>query len=220
VSLDGVTIERFAGLQTQSGNDDVVVEDTSFNRLRAGGGRGFDSLEAVGDGNEFNGSASIRSFEGDNVADETERRDEVFSDLITSGARLGTIAELAALTPDLSTLLGALQATGLDAAVAGEGPLTVFAPLNSAFAEISDVVEGLTLEQLSDVLTFHVAAGSIFASELVTQTSVDTLLGQSFSVEIIDGEVILNGDVTLAATDIRAKNGVIHLLNNVLIPGA
>ena len=143
--------------------------------------------------------------------------DEVFDDLIVSGARLGTIAELARLTPALSTLNGALEATGLDAAVAGDGPLTVFAPLNSAFDAISDVVAGLTNDQLTDVLLFHVAGQEISSELLVTLDSVETLLGQSFTVDATDG-VILNGNAELAAVDIQAKNGIVHLLQDVLIP--
>ena len=140
--------------------------------------------------------------------------------MIASEARLGTVTELAVLTPELSTLVGALQSTGLDDALNGEGPFTAFAPLNSAFDKLPDgTLEGLTTEQLSDILKFHVVAGdAVFAAELVTLTSVETLLGQSFTVDLTSGSPVLNGDVTLAATDIRAKNGVIHLLNEVLLP--
>jgi len=96
----------------------------------------------------------------------------------------------------------------------------VFAPLNSAFEKLPErTLESLTTDQLTDILTFHVATEQIFAGDPVTRTSVDTLLGQSFSVEVDDG-VLLNGNVTIAATDIRAKNGVVHLLNEVLLPPA
>ena len=105
----------------------------------------------------------------------------------------------------------------MDAAVAGDGPLTVFAPLNSAFDAISDVVAGLTNDQLTDVLLFHVAGQEISSELLVTLDSVETLLGQSFTVDATDG-VILNGNAELAAVDIQAKNGIVHLLQDVLIP--
>ena len=79
------------------------------------------------------------------------------------------------------------------------------------------VVQSLSLEQLTDVLTFHVAVDEIFAADLVQLESVDTLFGDPFTVDTTNG-VILNGNATLDATDIRAKNGVIHLLNEVLVP--
>ena len=95
----------------------------------------------------------------------------------------------------------------------------MFAPLNSAFDKLPDgTLEGLTNEQLTNILLFHVAPEVLFAADVVSRTSIDTLLEQSFSVEVTDDGVLLNDNVTLAATDIRAKNGVVHLLNEVLIP--
>jgi uncharacterized surface protein with fasciclin (FAS1) repeats len=157
------------------------------------------------------------NFEGNDVDGGRLIASDTFAELIRSGARLGTVAELAAITPELSTLFGAVEATGLRSALNGPGTLTVFAPLNSAFAEIESVVASLSTDQLRDVLTFHVAPETIFASDLGQLESVDTLLGRSFTVDTSDG-VVLNGNATLAATDIRAKNGVVHLLNQVLVP--
>lgn len=219
VGTDNVTISGLAAVVSGWGSDDVYVNDTTFNgRVYANGGfRATDNLEIDGE-TTFSVTPNVRDFEGDDVAGGQLQASQVFTDLIVDGARLGTITELAAITPELSTLVGALQTTGLDTALNGTGPFTVFAPLNSAFANISSVVESLTVEELSSVLQFHVTNGAIFASELVELTSVGTLLGQSFSVDVSSGSVVLNGNATLAATDIRAKNGVIHLLNDVLIP--
>ncbi|MFK7766587.1 MAG: fasciclin domain-containing protein [Mariniblastus sp.] len=220
VGTNGLTAGSLVGVFAGSGSDDVFLRDSVFAGAVFANGQGSsDNLELNGDV-EFSRDPVVRSFEGTDVAGGIPQTDQVFSDLIVSGSRLGTITELAVLTPQLSTLVGALTATGLDSALNGPGPLTAFAPLNSAFEALpAGTIEGLTNQQLTDVLTFHVASGAIFAAELVTLDSVDTLLGQSFTVNTDDG-VVLNGNVTLAQTDIRAKNGVIHLLNQVLIPAS
>lgn len=219
LGTDNLRVGNFAGVFTGSGSDDVFVKDSSFlSNVTVNGQSGNDRLEVNGS-IDFAIDPTVKRFEGNDVAGGIPQTNQVFTSLISSGARLGTITELAALTPELSTLVGALQATGLDAALDSPGQFTAFAPLNSAFAMLPDgTLESLTTDELADILRFHVAAGSVFAAELVTLDSVDTLLGQSFSVDTSTGSVVLNGNVTLAQTDIRAKNGVIHLLNQVLLP--
>ena len=221
LGTDGLQSTGFTSVFTGRGNDDVYLNDSTFDgRTWAFGWFGNDNLEVAGD-TSFASNPFVRGFEGTDVMDADSRVDEVYTDLIVSGSRLGTITELAVLTPDLSTLVGALEATGLDDALSAPGPLTAFAPLNSAFDKLPPgTLDDLTLEELTDILLFHVSSGETFASELVTLDSVDTLLGQSFSVEVTDDGVLLNGNVTIAQTDIRAKNGVIHLLNEVLIPAS
>lgn len=219
VATDGLTAGGFLGVYTGSGRDDVFIADSNFRgRTAVNGQGGNDQLELSGD-NDFASTPNVRSFEGEDVQGGVPRSNQVFTDLITSGARLGTITELAILTPQLSTLVGALTATGLDAPLNGPGTFTAFAPLNSAFDALpAGTLEGLTNDQLSEILQFHVATSTIFAAELVTLSSVPTLLGSSFSVDVSSGSPVLNGNVTVAQTDIRAKNGVIHLLNEVLLP--
>ncbi|MEM9409700.1 MAG: fasciclin domain-containing protein [Planctomycetota bacterium] len=217
VSADGLDISSSVRIVTGGRADNLFVNDSRFgSSVLAKGNGGSDVLEVTGN-TTFAQTPRTFSFEGNDVPGGIPQTEAVFTDLIAADARLGTIVEIAAMTPELTQLVGALQATGLDSALAGDGPLTVFAPLNSAFDAISEVVAGLNNDQLSDVLLFHVTSGSVFAEELVTLDSVATLLGQSFDVDVTNG-VVLNGSVTLAATDIRAKNGVIHLLNDVLVP--
>ena len=217
VSADGLTVNASTKIRTGGRNDYVFVNDTDFaSRVEVKGNGGFDTLEVTGN-SSFQQAPRAVSFEADDVPGGLPQTDAVFTDLITDGARLGTIVEIAATTPDLSQLVGALQTTGLDQALAGDGPFTVFAPLNSAFDAISGVVAGLSIDQLSDVLLFHVTSGEVFAEQLVTMNTVSTLLGQTFTVDTNNG-VVLNGNATLAATDIRAKNGVVHVLNDVLVP--
>ena len=220
LGTDGATIGGFAGIYTGIGSDDVYVNDTAFEgNVRTSGQSGHDRLEVDGS-ISFANDPIVRSYEGDDVAGGKLQIADGFTSLIANEARLGTITELAVLTPQLSTLVGALTATGLDAALNGPGPFTVFAPLNSAFDALPDgTVEGLTNEQLTDVLTFHVANGFLWANQVVASSSIDTLLGQSFSVDLSSGTPVLNGNATIAQTNIRAKNGVIHLINDVLLPG-
>ena len=217
VSADGLDVNAVARVFTGGRSDNVFVNDTEFstNVLVRGGG-GNDNLEVTGM-STLAVAPDVSSFEGTDVVGGLPQTDQVFLDLVSSSARLGTIVEIATITPELSTLVGALEATELDDALAGDGPFTVFAPLNSAFDAISEVVADLSLSELTDVLLFHVTPDAVFADELVMMNSVDTLLGQSFTVNTTNG-VVLNGNATLAATDIRAKNGVIHLLNDVLVP--
>lgn len=219
VGTDNLTAESFVAVVTGFGSDDVYVNDSSFaGRTYVNGGFfSQDNLEVDGE-TSFAADPTVIGFEGTDVAGGKLQTDDVYNELILDGARLGTITELAVLTPELSTLVGALQATNLAGALDGDTVLTAFAPTNSAFDKISDVVASLTTEQLSDVLLFHVVPGAVSSQQLVMMDSVTTLLGQSFSVDTSSGDVVLNGNATLAATDIRAKNGVIHVLNDVLVP--
>jgi len=207
------------GIQTLAGNDQLLldgVEATSGRGVFVSGGGGTDILEAVDTQLSF--STTTRSFEATDGGDFSQV-DAAFDEFIVSGIRLGTIAELARLTPDLSTLSGALVATGLDTAVDGDGPLTVFAPLNSAFDRISDTVASLTTEQLSDVLLYHAVGARLGSAFVEPGVTITTLLGQTISVDSVDdGGVVLNESVGIAAVDIEAKNGVVHLLTDVLIP--
>ncbi|MEM9942697.1 MAG: fasciclin domain-containing protein [Planctomycetota bacterium] len=219
LGADNIVVNDLIAVVAGGGADDLFVRDSDFNgRVFAyGNSSRFDNVEVIGT-TTFAVNPFITGFEGNDVVGGIPQTEQVFTDLIIRGARLGTITELANINPQLSTLAGALETTGLDAALQGPGPFTVFAPLNSAFDQIAGTVANLTTNQLADVLRFHVVSGEVFASQLVGLTSVNTLLGQPLSVDVSTGSVILNGNATLAATDIRAKNGVVHVLNNVLVP--
>jgi transforming growth factor-beta-induced protein len=141
----------------------------------------------------------------------------------------GTIAEVVAGTSDFSLLLAAVQAA--DPAVletlAGPAPVTVFAPTDQAFRNLLSTL-GLSLDEvlemedlLTQILLYHVISGEVLAAQVVELdgTSVPTLLGNNaFLVEIVDGNVVLNGIVNVTETDIAASNGVIHVVDNVLLP--
>ena len=132
-----------------------------------------------------------------------------------------TITEIASETTNLSTLYSALEASGLDAALDGPGPFTVFAPSNAAFAELDPATLNTIISTpslLTSLLQYHVVAGEVFSDDL-SNGPVQTLLsGQTVDVSIAGGSVTLNGSSNVTDADIDASNGVIHIIDEVLIP--
>ena len=130
-----------------------------------------------------------------------------------------SIVEIAVANEEFSTLVSALQSAELVAALEGEGPFTVFAPTNNAFAAIAEVVETLTPEQLTSVLLYHVLDARVLSGDITDGIEVPTLLeGQSLTINIVDGNVVINGNATVTAADVEARNGVIHVIDAVLVP--
>lgn len=132
-----------------------------------------------------------------------------------------SITDIAAANPDFSTLVAALQATGLDAALSGPGPYTVFAPTNAAF----DALPEGTLEELlanpddlANILTYHVVDGTVTSDQVVSLESAPTLQGSMLDISV-QGEDVYVNDAMVTAVDIEANNGVIHVIDTVLIPG-
>lgn len=132
-----------------------------------------------------------------------------------------TIAQIVATNPNFSTLLAAVQAAGLVQTLSGPGPFTVFAPTNQAFAKIPKAdLDKLLADKaaLTKVLTYHVVAGRVPSSQVVTLKEAKTLEGQNVTIAVKDGKVILNGNSTVTAVDIQASNGIIHVIDTVLLP--
>ena len=129
------------------------------------------------------------------------------------------IVDTAVSAGTFNTLVTAVQAAGLVDTLKGEGPFTVFAPNDEAFAKLpAGTVESLleNPEQLAAILTFHVVAGKKTASDVVGSDSLPTVQGQSLTVDTTDGVTI--GGAKVLATDVEASNGVIHVIDTVLIP--
>ena len=139
-------------------------------------------------------------------------------------AAQGTIVDVAVGAGSFNTLVAALQAGGLVETLQGDGPFTVFAPTDEAFAALPEgTVESLLLPENKDllvsILTYHVVAGNVMAADVVNLTSAVTVNGQSVSISVSDGGVMVdNANVT--TTDIEASNGVIHVIDAVIIPSA
>jgi transforming growth factor-beta-induced protein len=126
-----------------------------------------------------------------------------------------SIVEIALANPNFSTLVGALSSANLVEALSGEGPFTVFAPTNDAFSKLAAVPSG---DALKEVLLYHVAAGKFDAKTLLKNGSVKTLQGQVVIVKHVGDKVILNDSVMVTTANIEASNGIIHVIDTVLIP--
>ena len=136
---------------------------------------------------------------------------------------LQTIVEIAVADERFTTLVAALTAAELVDTLNGEGPFTVFAPTNDAFAALpAGTVESLLLPEnkqaLTDILLYHVVSGKVLAADVVTLTSAPTVLGKDVTITVKDGKVFLNDTVEVIITDIEASNGVIHVIDAVLLP--
>ena len=132
-----------------------------------------------------------------------------------------TIVDVAAGNPDFSTLVAAVKAAGLVETLSGEGPFTVFAPTNEAFAKLPEgKVDSLLADipTLKKILTYHVVAGKVMAADVVGLNSATTVQGDDVKIAVVDGKVKLNDSAMVTATDLEASNGVIHVIDTVLIP--
>jgi len=134
----------------------------------------------------------------------------------------GNIVDVAADTPDLSTLVEAVTAADLAETLQGEGPFTVFAPTNEAFdalpaGELDRLLEPANQEELANILKYHVVEGEVMSSDLTNGQKADTLEGGMLTVTINGGTVKIN-DATVATADVPASNGVVHVIDRVLLP--
>jgi uncharacterized surface protein with fasciclin (FAS1) repeats len=131
-----------------------------------------------------------------------------------------TIVDIAIANGNFTTLVAAVQAAGLVDTLSGEGPFTVFAPTDEAFAKLpAGTVEALLADpdKLAAILTYHVVSGTVMAADVVELNSAKTVNGQEVSIKVWDGKVMIN-DATVTATDIVASNGVIHVIDTVILP--
>jgi len=146
-----------------------------------------------------------------------------FTSRADSHGDMKNIVEIATEDGRFTTLLAAAQQAGLAETLATEGPLTVFAPTDDAFGKLPEGTIPALLENvpaLTDVLLYHVASGKLMAEDVVAHGSIDTLLGMPLNVAVRDdGSVFLN-DSQVLITDIEASNGVIHVIDTVLLPPA
>ena len=131
-----------------------------------------------------------------------------------------TIVEVAAEAGSFTTLIAAVKAAGLEETLSGPGPLTVFAPTDAAFAKLpAGTVESLLQdpEKLSAILTYHVVAGKVMAADVVKMSSAKTVNGQEVMIKV-DGSKVMVNNATVVTTDIDASNGIIHVIDTVLLP--
>ncbi|WP_226700060.1 fasciclin domain-containing protein [Qipengyuania gaetbuli] len=163
-------------------------------------------------------------------AEDTAMADQMANDT----AAAGTIVEVAQGNPDFSTLVSAVTAANLGETLSGDGPYTVFAPTNDAFGKIPEAtLTELTTndtETLGSILTYHVVQGNVDAATLTKAIedageagyTITTVNGGTLTAKVVDGNVVLTdaagGTSTVTATDVAASNGVIHVIDTVLMP--
>lgn len=135
-------------------------------------------------------------------------------------AQSSNIVQVAASNPQFSTLVSLVKKAGLVGALSGSAKLTVFAPTNSAFAKVPKAtLDKLASDKalLAKVLEYHVVAGEHKAAQVVTLHSAKTLEGASVTIKVKGGKVYVN-QAQVIKTDVLASNGVIHVINSVLLP--
>lgn len=132
------------------------------------------------------------------------------------------IVDTAVAAGSFSTLVAAVQAADLVDALKGDGPLTVFAPTDEAFAKLpAGTVENLlkpeNKDQLTAILTYHVVAGKYKAKNVVSKSSLESLNGASIDITV-EGDSVMVDNANVVSTDIKASNGIIHVIDTVIIP--
>jgi uncharacterized surface protein with fasciclin (FAS1) repeats len=132
------------------------------------------------------------------------------------------IVDTAVEAGQFTTLAAALEAAGLVETLKGDGPFTVFAPTDEAFAKLPDgTVETLLMpenrDQLTAILTYHVVPGSVMAADVVALDEAETVNGEMVNISTSGDSVMVN-DATVTAADIMASNGVIHVIDSVILP--
>lgn len=139
-----------------------------------------------------------------------------------SNKMTGTIVDVAAANADFETLVAAVKAAGLVETLSSEGPFTVFAPTDAAFAKLpAGTVENLLKPENKDklvaLLTYHVVAGKVSAADVVGLDQATTVNGAVAEISV-NGGVVKVDEATITATDIAASNGLIHVIDTVIMP--
>jgi uncharacterized surface protein with fasciclin (FAS1) repeats len=144
------------------------------------------------------------------------------SNLASAADLSSDLVDTAIAAGSFSTLVAAVDAAGLVETLKGEGPFTVFAPTDAAFAKLPEgTLEGLlqpeNRDQLIAILTYHVVPGAVPASAVVELSEVPTVNGANLSIAV-EGQTVMVNDATVVATDIMTSNGIIHVVDAVLLP--
>jgi len=151
--------------------------------------------------------------------------------LVVTAARIGvagcgtcdkTVVANAAADASFSTLVAAVKAAGLAETLSGPGPFTVFAPSNEAFAKlpkgtVEDLLKPENKDKLVAILTYHVVPGTVKAKDVVGLSEAKTVNGKAAKITVKDGTVMIDG-AKVVKTDITSKNGVIHVIDAVILP--
>ena len=139
-----------------------------------------------------------------------------------AGGHLPDLVETAVKGGKFKTLVTAVEAAGLVETLKGKGPFTVFAPTDEAFAKVdssilADLLKPENKDKLAAILTYHVVAGKVMSSDIKGNMEAPTVNGKSLSIKLMSGKVMIN-DATVIVPDVNADNGVIHIIDTVLLP--
>ncbi|MCL4162185.1 UNVERIFIED_CONTAM: hypothetical protein GTU68_060185 [Idotea baltica] len=138
-----------------------------------------------------------------------------------AGGHSKDIVDTAIGADDFNTLVAAVQAAGLVDTLKGEGPFTVFAPTDAAFAALPEGTVEMLLkpenkDQLVAILTYHVVAGKVMSGDLTDDMTATTVQGSDIMIDLDNGVMV--NDATVVSADIEADNGVIHIIDKVIMP--
>ncbi|HYI28670.1 MAG TPA: fasciclin domain-containing protein [Bradyrhizobium sp.] len=140
----------------------------------------------------------------------------------SAGAAEADLVDTALASGQFQTLAAALDAAGLVETLKGPGPFTVFAPTDEAFAKLPEgtvetLLQSENKDQLTAILTYHVVPGEVTAAEVAGLKSAETVNGGTLEIDASNGAVMVN-DANVTATDIMATNGIIHIIDAVVLP--
>lgn len=196
------------------------MKRTPTRMLAIGLGAGLIALTACGsDSNDSEPAATEVPVATDEMAEEEMAEEEMAEEEMAEEEAAATVVDVA-IANDFTTLVAAVQAADLVDTLAGEGPFTVFAPTDEAFAALpAGALDALLLPEnkdaLSQILTYHVVSGDVMSTDL-SSGMVPTVQGENVDV-VVDGGVTVNGANVILA-DVKAGNGVVHVIDAVLIP--
>ena len=146
----------------------------------------------------------------------------LFSGFALAGGHKHDIVDTAIKAGSFNTLVAAVQAAGLVETLKSKGPFTVFAPTDEAFSQLDKAtLESLlkpeNKDQLVAILTYHVVAGKVMSTDITDNMQPSTVNGSTINIKLSDGKVMIN-DATVITADVDTDNGVIHVIDKVLIP--
>ncbi|MEQ8842517.1 MAG: fasciclin domain-containing protein [Acidimicrobiales bacterium] len=184
---------------------------------------------ACGDDDEIDTSTDTPEATEDEATEDEATEDDMAEDDMAEDDMAdepGTIVDVA-VANDFTILVDAVLAAELDGTLSGEGPFTVFAPTDEAFAAALEDL-GLTAEELladpglGDILTYHVIAGEVDAATAISLDgqSAETVNGAEINISVVDGSVVINDTATVVTADVPASNGIVHVIDAVLLPPA
>jgi len=159
---------------------------------------------------------------GTETKTEETTAEAVKEEVMAPPAAAKDVVDIAIGSPDHTTLVAAVTAAGLVETLKGTGPFTIFAPTNAAFTALpAGTVDGLLKPEskaaLTNILTYHVVSGNVKAADLTDGQKVKTLQGEELTVSVKDGKVMING-ANVTAADLTGSNGVVHVIDAVLMP--